>query len=52
MDKKNIIKENSRFLLNKYLKKLNVENIFLLTGKNSYRNCGAKEFIDTLKKKI
>ena len=51
MDKKNIIKESSRFLLNKYLKKLNVKNIFLVTGKNSYKNCGAKEFIDSLKKK-
>ena len=49
MHRKNIIKENSRFLLNKYLNELNIKNIFLVTGKSSYKNCGAEEFINSLK---
>ena len=39
MHRKNIIKENSRFLLDKYLNDLNAKNIFLVTGNNSYKNC-------------
>ncbi len=46
---KNIIKENSRFLLNDYLIKFNAKNIFLVTGNSSYKNCGAEEFINSLK---
>ena len=52
MHRKNIIKENSRFLLNKYLIELNIKNIFLVTGKSSYKNCGAEEFINSLKSNI
>lgn len=51
MHRKNIIKENSRFLLDKYLNDLNAKNIFLVTGNNSYKNCGAEEFINCLKPK-
>ena len=43
--KKTLLKKNSRSLIKKYLRDFNSKNIFVVTGKNSFKTSGAKQYI-------